>query len=70
MTRMTTPLRLLRALTMGNPDTTSVIAQVAEWPTSQEMATANPLLDEWIMLARAIADMIATFSADKLERRQ
>jgi hypothetical protein len=62
---MTSPLQLVRTLQMGNPDTTSVIAQVAEWPTSEEMATVNPLLDEWVLMARTITDMIMAFADDR-----
>jgi hypothetical protein len=46
------------AIPMVNPDPIGIISQVAEWPTSKEFSGANPLLDEWVLLARALADLI------------
>jgi hypothetical protein len=34
------------------------------------MAGANPLLDEWVLLARAIADMITNRNAYELDDAQ
>jgi hypothetical protein len=64
------PIRLVRNLRMAHGDAVSVVTQVSEWPTSKEMAGANPLLDEWVLLARAIADMITNWNAYELDDAQ
>jgi hypothetical protein len=38
-----------------------LIVQVADLATSEEHPTADPMLDEWIKLARAMLDVITAF---------
>jgi hypothetical protein len=49
---------IIRPRSMRQIHVAVLLEQVAALATSAEYVDANPLLDEWIMLARAIADVM------------
>jgi hypothetical protein len=52
--RMQVPLKHVSSDAIG------LLYQAAAITTSQEQPGANPMLDEWVLLARALLDVITT----------
>lgn len=50
--------KISHPLMMVTTNSAALVTQVAALTTSTEHAGANPMLDEWIMLARALLDVM------------
>jgi hypothetical protein len=49
---------IMRPMMMVHTPAIGLITEAASLLTSKEHPASNPLLDEWIMLARAMCDLI------------
>lgn len=51
---------IMRPMLMVHASHLGLLTQVSQLATSSEYPRANPMLDEWIKLARALVDVITT----------